>query len=79
MKYIKPLYEAADWLKGMPELTRDQQEELAMQIRTLVYAYEHKDDDMSHIAGHPGSEAYLNAMMNQAKDLMKKFNIPQAK
>jgi hypothetical protein len=82
MKHIKKfesLNEAMDWLKDMPELTRDQQEDLAQTIRGLVYAYEHRDEDMSHIPGHPGSEAFLSAKMNQAKATMKELNIPEAK
>jgi len=65
-------------LKNMPDLSRDQQEMLAAMLRSLVYAYEHRNDDMSHIPGHPGSEAYLNAKMNHGIQLMNELNIPKA-
>lgn len=78
IKSFEQLNEKSDFLSGMPDLNRDQQEELALKIRTLVYAYETRNKDMSHIPGHPGAVAYLDAMMNQAKDLMKKYKIPEA-
>lgn len=64
-----------DFLKPMPNLNRKQQEQFALTIRGLVYAFESRDDNMSHIPGHPGGMAYLNYKMSEAAKLMKEFNI----
>lgn len=42
-------------------------------LKAIIWAYDHRNDSMAHIPGHPGSEAFFNAKINQAKEFLEEL------